>query len=266
MVVSAARMTPERVEEELFGVEEGGELARPGLLEQAHGGTLFLDEIADMPIATQARILRVLTDQSFVRVGGQRVVKVDVRVVSATARDLTAEIAEGRFREDLYYRLNVVPVPIPPLTDRREDIPALVEHFVAHYAAERRVPTPEIVSDDAMGALQSYEWPGNVRQLRNVVERTIIMAPGDRVGRIELDLLPPKCSASRRRWAAAVGTTAIMGSPLREARETFEREYLRVQIRRFSGNISRTASFIGMERSALHRKLKLLGITETRDE
>jgi two-component system nitrogen regulation response regulator NtrX len=263
VIVSAARMTPERVEEELFGVEEGGQLVRSGLLEQAHGGTLFLDEIADMPIATQARILRVLTDQSFTRVGGQRVVKVDVRVVSATARDLTHEIAEGRFREDLYYRLNVVPVLIPGLAERREDIPALVVHFMAHYASERRVPTPEI-APDAMVALQSYEWPGNVRQLRNVVERTIIMAPGDRIGRIDLDLLPAEVLGDPGEMGG--GANAIMGSPLREARETFEREYLRIQIRRFSGNISRTASFIGMERSALHRKLKLLGITETRDE
>jgi two-component system nitrogen regulation response regulator NtrX len=264
IVVSAARMTPERVDEELFGVEEAGDLVRPGLFEQAHGGTLFLDEIADMPITTQARILRALTDQSFTRVGGTRVVKVDVRVVSATARDLVFEIAEGRFREDLYYRLNVVPVTIPPLSDRREDIPALVQHFIAHYASERRVPTPEI-APDAMVALQSYDWPGNVRQLRNVVERTIILAPGDRIGRIDLDLLPAEVLGDQGDMGAA-GGTAIMGSPLREARETFEREYLRVQIRRFSGNISRTASFIGMERSALHRKLKLLGITETRDE
>ncbi|MDQ0837227.1 nitrogen assimilation response regulator NtrX [Sphingomonas faeni] len=264
IIVSAARMTPERVDEELFGVEEAGDLVRPGLFEQAHGGTLFLDEIADMPIATQARILRALTDQSFTRVGGTRVVKVDVRVVSATARDLVFEIAEGRFREDLYYRLNVVPVTIPPLSDRREDIPALVQHFIAHYASERRVPTPEI-APDAMVALQSYDWPGNVRQLRNVVERTIILAPGDRIGRIDIDLLPAEVLGDQGDMGAA-GGTAIMGSPLREARETFEREYLRVQIRRFSGNISRTASFIGMERSALHRKLKLLGITETRDE
>jgi len=265
IIVSAARMTPERVDEELFGVEESGDLVRPGMLEQAHGGTLFLDEIADMPIATQARILRVLTDQSFSRVGGQRIVKVDVRVVSATARDLMHEIAEGRFREDLYYRLNVVPVAIPPLTERREDIPSLVEHFVAHYANDRRVPTPEI-APDAMVALQSYEWPGNVRQLRNVVERTVILAPGDRIGRIDLDLLPPEVLGKPGEMGAGAGTNAIMGSPLKEARETFEREYLRIQIRRFSGNISRTASFIGMERSALHRKLKLLGITETRED
>jgi two-component system nitrogen regulation response regulator NtrX len=262
IIVSAARMTPERVEEELFGIEDHGDLVRPGLLEQAHGGTLFLDEIADMPMATQGRILRVLTDQSFTRVGGQRTVKVDVRVVSATARDLTEEITDGRFREDLYYRLNVVPVVIPPLSDRREDIPALVEHFVAHYASDRRVPTPEIAGD-AMVALQSYEWPGNVRQLRNVVERTVIMAPGDRIGRIDVDLLPAEVLGG---GGDNAGASAMMGAPLREARETFEREYLRVQIRRFSGNISRTATFIGMERSALHRKLKLLGITETREE
>lgn len=265
VIVSAARMTPERVEEELFGVEDNGDLVRPGLLEQAHGGTLFLDEIADMPVATQARILRVLTDQSFSRVGGTRTVRVDVRVVSATSRDLMSEIAEGRFREDLYYRLNVVPVNIPPLPERREDIPVLVEHFVAHYASERRVPTPEI-SPDAMVALQSYEWPGNVRQLRNVVERTVILAPGDRIGRIDLDLLPPEVLGARNETGGGVGASAIMGAPLKEARESFEREYLRVQIRRFSGNISRTASFIGMERSALHRKLKLLGIAESRDD
>ncbi|WP_425229670.1 sigma-54-dependent transcriptional regulator [Sphingomonas sp.] len=262
IVVSAARMTPERVEEELFGVEEGGDLVRPGLLEQAHGGTLFLDEIADMPVATQARILRVLTDQSFTRVGGTRIVKVDVRVVSATARDLTHEIAEGRFREDLYYRLNVVPVSLPALAERREDIPPLVQYFTAHYASDRRVPTPEVAAD-AMVALQSYDWPGNVRQLRNVIERTIILAPGDRIGRIDLDLLPAEVLGE---GGSGGGAGAMMGAPLREARESFEREYLRVQIRRFSGNISRTASFIGMERSALHRKLKLLGIAETRDD
>ncbi len=264
VIVSAARMTPERVEEELFGVEDG-DLVHPGLLEQAHGGTLFLDEIADMPMATQGRILRVLTEQKFNRVGGQRQVKVDVRVVSATARDLMTEIAEGRFREDLFYRLNVVPVAIPPLTERREDIPPLVDHFVAHYATERRVPTPE-VAPDAMVALQSYEWPGNVRQLRNVVEATVILAPGDRIGRIDIDLLPTEVLGRRGGESEGNGAATMMGAPLKEARETFEREYLRIQIRRFSGNISRTAHFIGMERSALHRKLKLLGIHEGREE
>ena len=264
VVVSAARMTPERVEEELFGIEDG-ELQHPGLLESAHGGTLFLDEIADMPLTTQARILRVLTDQSFTRVGGTRIVKVDVRVVSATARDLAAEITAGRFREDLYYRLNVVPVIIPPLAARRDDVPPLAERFVARYAAERRVPTPAI-SDEAMAALQSFDWPGNVRQLRNVIERTIILASGDRIGRIDADMLPPELVSGQAQVLPGTAQRSIMGTPLREARETFEREYLRVQIRRFSGNISRTASFIGMERSALHRKLKTLGLADARDE
>src|SRR5919112_2835201 len=181
IVVTAARMTPERVEEELFGVEEGGELVRPGLLEQAHAGTLYIDEVADMPASTQAKILRVLTDQSFTRVGGQRVVKVDMRVVSSTARNLAEEIAGGRFREDLFYRLNVVPVHLPALAERREDIPELVGRFAARYAAEQRLPTPNF-SSDAVAALQAYDWPGNVRQLRNVIERTIILAPGARVG------------------------------------------------------------------------------------
>jgi two-component system nitrogen regulation response regulator NtrX len=265
IVVTAARMTPERVEEELFGSEEGGELARPGLLEQAHGGTLFLDEIADMPLSTQGKILRVLTDQSFVRVGGQRTVKVDMRVVSSTARILPDEIARGRFREDLYYRLNVVPVHLPALADRREDIPAIVDHFAARYASDQRVPTPR-VSDDAMAALQAYDWPGNVRQLRNVIERTVIMAPGERIGCIEIDMLPPEILNDQAQLTPNEAVKAIMGTPLREARETFEREYLRVQIRRFSGNISRTANFIGMERSALHRKLKALGLADTRGE
>ena len=265
IVVSAARMTPERVEEELFGVEEGGELVRPGLLEQAHGGTLFLDEIADMPLSTQGKILRVLTDQSFTRVGGQRVVKVDMRVVSSTARNLPDEIAGARFREDLYYRLNVVPVHLPALADRREDIPEIVAHFSARYAADQRVPTPA-VSGDAMAALQAYDWPGNVRQLRNVIERTIILAPGERIGCIEVDMLPPEILSDQTQLTPNEAVKAIMGTPLREARETFEREYLRVQIRRFSGNISRTANFIGMERSALHRKLKALGLGDTRGE
>ena len=264
IVLSAAMMSPERVEEELFGSELNG-VARPGLLEQAHGGTLFLDEIADMPITTQGKILRVLTDQSYTRIGGQRPVKVDVRVLSATSRNLADEIAAGRFREDLYYRLNVVPVRIPPLRERREDIPELVAHFLARFAAERRIQTPEL-SKDAMAALQAHDWPGNVRQLRNIIERTLILTPGDRVGCIEVDLLPAEIVDSQGSTALGGPSMAIMGSPLREARESFEREYLKIQIRRFSGNISRTASFIGMERSALHRKLKALGLGDKRDE
>ncbi|HEU4956048.1 MAG TPA: sigma-54 dependent transcriptional regulator [Sphingomicrobium sp.] len=264
IVLSAAMMSPERVEEELFGSEQNG-VSRPGLLEQAHGGTLFLDEIADMPQTTQAKILRVLTDQSYTRVGGQRPVKVDVRVLSATSRNLAEEIAAGRFREDLYYRLNVVPVRIPPLRERREDIPELVNHFLARFASDRRISTPEL-SKEAMAALQAHDWPGNVRQLRNIIERTLILTPGDRVGCIEVDLLPPEILDSQGSVGVGGPSLAIMGSPLREARESFEREYLKIQIRRFSGNISRTASFIGMERSALHRKLKALGLGDKRDE
>ena len=264
IVVSAAMMSPDRVEEELFGSELDG-VSRPGLLEQAHGGTLFLDEIADMPLTTQGKILRVLTDQSYNRIGGQRPVKVDVRVLSATSRNLADEIAVGRFREDLYYRLNVVPVRIPPLRERREDIPELVAHFLARFAAERRIRTPEL-SKDAMAALQAHEWPGNVRQLRNIIERTLILTPGDRVGCIEVDLLPTEIVDNQGSSGLGGASMAIMGSPLREARESFEREYLKIQIRRFSGNISRTATFIGMERSALHRKLKALGLGDKRDE
>ncbi len=263
VIVTSARMDPQRVEEELFGVEGPDGLVRPGMLEQAHGGTLFLDEIADMPLTTQGKVLRVLTDQSFTRIGGQRQVKVDVRVISSTARDLKAEIEGRTFREDLYYRLNVVPLALPSLAERRDDIPMLVEHYLARFAAERRIPPP-VVAGSAMAALQAFEWPGNVRQLRNVIERTIIMAPTDRAQTIELDMLPPEATGADNGKGGIA--SAIMGAPLREARESFEREYLRVQIKRFSGNISRTAAFIGMERSALHRKLKLLGISDDREE
>ncbi len=261
VVVSAARMTPDRVEEALFGKEEGGHLVNSGLFEQAHGGTLFLDDVADMPLPTQAKILRVLTEQIFQRVGGSRWVRVDVRVISATSRDLVAEIAARRFREDLYYRLNVVPVRLPSLSERREDVGELVQYFLTRYAAERRVTTP-VISDDAMAALQTYDWPGNVRQLRNVVERTLILAPVERVDKIDIDMLPPEVTAEPARLVPSQAVRSIMGTPLRKAREAFEREYLRAQIRRFSGNISKTAVFIGMERSALHRKLKALGLAD----
>jgi two-component system nitrogen regulation response regulator NtrX len=261
VIVTAARMEPERAEEEMFGIESDDGVVRPGLLEQAHGGTLFLDEIADMPMTTQGKILRVLTDQSFTRIGGQRQVKVDIRVISATARNLKEEIEARRFREDLYYRLNVVPLGIPPLAERRDDIPALVDHYLARFASERGLAPPRMAAN-AMAALQAGEWPGNVRQLRNVVERTIILAPAQFEGAIELDMLPAEASGG----SEDVGlSNAIMGAPLREARENFEREYLKIQIKRFSGNISRTAAFIGMERSALHRKLKSLGLGDTRD-
>ena len=263
VIVNSARITPERFEQELFGEESNGKLVRPGLLELADGGTLYLDEIADMPLSTQARILRVLTEQSFVRVGGTRQIGVDVRVVSSTARDLQKEMDEKRFREDLFYRLNVVPVKVPSLSERRDDIPALTGHFFTRHAAEQGIPSPDI-SEEAMAALQAYDWPGNVRQLRNVVERTIILTPREEIGMIEAAMLPSEVTGGR--LGGGGGIAALMGAPLREARETFEREYLSIQIRRFSGNISKTASFIGMERSALHRKLKLLGMGDRKKE
>ncbi|MEO9462998.1 MAG: sigma-54 dependent transcriptional regulator [Marinomonas sp.] len=263
VIVNSARITPERFEQELFGEEADGKLIRPGLLELADGGTLYLDEVADMPLSTQARILRVLTEQSFVRAGGTRQIGVDVRVVSSTSRDLSVEMEEKRFREDLFYRLNVVPVAIPSLAERRDDIPALTEHFFTRYSSDQGIKPPTL-SDEAMAALQAYDWPGNVRQLRNVVERTIIMTPREQLEEVEPDMLPSEITGGKLSSAGS-GLTAMMGVPLREARESFEREYLSIQIRRFSGNISKTATFIGMERSALHRKLKLLGMTERRE-
>ncbi len=263
VTVNSARITSDRFEHELFGEESEGKLVRAGLLEKADGGTLYLDEVADMPLATQARILRVLTEQSFVRVGGSRQIGVDVRVVSSSSRDLQTEIEEKRFREDLFYRLNVVPVAIPSLAERRDDVPALAEHFFTRYASEQGIRAPEI-TQEAMAALQAYEWPGNVRQLRNVVERTVILSPRDRIEEVQPDMLPAEVTSGK--IGGGSGMTTMMGVPLREARENFEREYLGIQIRRFSGNISKTASFIGMERSALHRKLKLLGMTERKNE
>ena len=263
VIVNSARITPERFEQELFGEEADGRQVRPGLLELADGGTLYLDEVADMPLSTQARILRVLTEQSFVRVGGTRQIGVDVRVVSSSSRDLAVEMEEKRFREDLFYRLNVVPVTIPSLAERRDDIPSLAEHFFTRYSTEQGITPPDI-TDEAMAALQAHDWPGNVRELRNVVERTIIMAPRDRLEKVEPDMLPGEITGESSVDSGG-GLSSMMASPLREARESFEREYLSIQIRRFSGNISKTASFIGMERSALHRKLKLLGMNERRD-
>ncbi len=263
VIVNSARITPERFEQELFGEEADGKLVRPGLLELADGGTLYLDEVADMPLSTQARILRVLTEQSFVRVGGSRQIGVDVRVVSSTSRDLEYEMEQKNFREDLFYRLNVVPITIPSLAERRDDIPALAEHFFTRYAAEQGIVAPDL-TEESMAALQAYDWPGNVRQLRNVVERTVILTPRERLDAVEPDMLPSEVVGGK--LGGATGVSALMGIPLREARESFEREYLTIQIRRFSGNISKTASFIGMERSALHRKLKLLGMGERNAE
>ena len=259
VVVNAASMAPERMEIELFGTELA-EGRRTGTFEHAHGGTLFIDEVADMPLETQGKILRVLQEQSFERVGGNSRVSVDVRVVTATNRDLAAEITGGRFRQDLYHRLAVVPIQVPALRDRREDIPLLARYFLARTAENSGLPVREI-SEDAIAALQSYDWPGNVRELRNLMERLLIMAPGNSEQPIAATMLPAKIGAQTLSAVRHNGSEALMSMPLREAREVFEREYLVAQINRFGGNISRTAGFVGMERSALHRKLKALGVT-----
>lgn len=259
VVVNAANMAPERLEVELFGTvnAEGGR--KTGMFEQAHGGTLFIDEVSDMPLLTQGKILRVLVEQTFERVGGDTRVTVDVRVVSATSRDLRAGIEEGLFREDLYHRLNVVPIKVPPLANRPEDIPLLAAHFMSRLA-ESTGMTPKEIERDVMAAMQSHSWPGNVRQLRNIVERLLILGSGI-AGTRQIDLLPAELTSPPGSDVRPASDGSMMGLSLRDARDNFERAYLIAQIQRFDGNISRTASFIGMERSALHRKLKTLNVT-----
>jgi two-component system nitrogen regulation response regulator NtrX len=260
--ISAAGMTPERMDVELFGQEgDDGRTAKVGVFERAHAGTLYLDEVADMPRETQGRILRVLVDQSFRRVGGDSDVHVDVRVVSSTSRDLREEIAAGRFREDLFHRLNVVPVNVPGLAERREDIPELVEYFIERISDATGMPRRKL-ADDALATLQVRQWPGNLRQLRNNVERMLILASGAPSDPITANMLPAEAMVTDQ--ATSLGAERMIALPLREAREVFEREYLNAQMLRFSGNISRTAAFIGMERSALHRKLKSLGLSGAR--
>jgi two-component system nitrogen regulation response regulator NtrX len=259
VALNAAAITPDRMEHELFGTETvNGSGGKVGALEQAHGGTFYLDEIADMPRETQNKILRVLVDQTFERVGGSNSVTVDVRILSSTARDLELEINEGRFREDLFHRLSVVPLRVPSLAERREDIPELVAHFVDQVSVSAGLPARRI-GDDAMAVLQAHDWPGNLRQLRNNVERLMILARGDPDATISAEMLPPEIGEILPATPAQ-GAAQIMSLSLREAREVFEREYLQAQINRFGGNISRTAEFVGMERSALHRKLKSLGV------
>jgi two-component system nitrogen regulation response regulator NtrX len=265
VTLSAAAMAPERMEEELFGVEDGsGATRRVGALEEAHGGTLYIDELADMPLETQGKVLRVLVDQTFQRVSGAKKVKVDIRVVSSTSRDLPSLISMGRFREDLYHRLGVVPIHVPPLAERRDDIPDLIAHFARSYSAASGQPVRRF-ADDAVAVLQTRDWAGNVRELRNNVERILILAGGDPNGEITAAMLPSDAGGVGS-VAASIGIEHLLVHPLREAREVFERDYITAQLGRFGGNISRTAQFIGMERSALHRKIKLLGLTSRHEE
>ncbi|MBU2166943.1 MAG: sigma-54 dependent transcriptional regulator [Alphaproteobacteria bacterium] len=262
VAIAAAGMTPERLDLELFG-EEGvdGRPSKIGVFERAHNGTLYLDEVADMPRESQSRILRVLVEQRFRRVGGEQDVQVDVRVITSSSRDLKQEIDEGRFREDLFHRLAVVPIRVPPLSERREDIAEMVEHFTESICISQGLPRRRI-GDDAVAVMQVNPWPGNVRQLRNNIERLLILATGDPSEPITADMLPQDGPSDNA--TLSMGNERIIALPLREAREVFEREYLAAQIMRFGGNISRTAGFIGMERSALHRKLKSLGVSPAR--
>ena len=260
VVINAATITPETMEAELFGVEGGeGRVRRVGALEEAHGGSLYIDEVADMPRETQNRILRVLVDQNFQRVGGTARVHVDVRIISSSSRDLAEEIAAGRFREDLFHRLSVVPIRVPSLSERREDVPELIAFFMEQISGATGLPRRRI-AEDAMAVLQSHDWPGNVRQLRNNVERLMILTHTDPDQDVTSEMLPTEIGALVPTTPNGSGGEKLMSLALREAREIFEREYLIAQIARFSGTISRTAKFIGMERSALHRKLKSLGI------
>jgi two-component system nitrogen regulation response regulator NtrX len=265
VVVNSAMMRPESLEVELFGTEQGHPDAasprRIGTFERAHGGTLFFDEVADMPLETQGKMVRVVQEQSFERVGGGGRVEVDVRVISASNRDLAEEIRAKRFREDLFYRLNVVPIVVPALRERREDIPELARHFMQR-TAEASGLSPRAIAEDAMAVLQSCDWPGNVRQLRNVIEWLLIMSPGGPKDSVTAAMLPPELGAAASLMNANQWTGEVMALPLRDAREVFEREYLAAQLGRFGGNISRTAQFVGMERSALHRKLKGLKVTD----
>lgn len=256
VTVSCAAIEPDQMEPVLFGQDGGAGGVMPGLLEQANGGILYLDEVADMPTGTQSKILRVLVDQTFTRVGGSERVKVDLRVISSTTRDLRAEIIAGTFRQELYDRLNVVPIAVPPLAERRDDIPVLAVHFLDLLHRSQGLPRRDL-TDEAHAQLQAMHWPGNIRQLRNVIERALILGEG--AGAIEArDLMTDGGADDGEGRVVLAGGLATL--PLREARELFEREYLLTQIQRFGGNISRTASFVGMERSALHRKLKSLGV------
>ncbi|MBM3632875.1 MAG: sigma-54-dependent Fis family transcriptional regulator [Alphaproteobacteria bacterium] len=266
VVLNCATLHPDRLEAELFGTEIVGldptVPRKIGLLEQAHNGTLYLDEVTDLPLPTQSKLIRVLQDQFFTRLGDNQKVEVDVRITASSSANIPQMIQDGHFREDLFYRLNVVPIDVPALQDRLTDIPELFQHFMNQAALAHGRPQKRL-SPDAMVVLQSYSWPGNVRQLKNVVEWILIMAGNDSREEVRADMLPPEVRSDAS-LSASTQTPNIVVLPLREAREMFEREYLLAQVNRFGGNISKTARFVGMERSALHRKLRALGVHEGR--
>ncbi|HET9397142.1 MAG TPA: sigma-54 dependent transcriptional regulator [Nitrospiraceae bacterium] len=269
VAVNCAAIPETLIESELFGHEKGSfsgaTSMKRGQFEQADGGTLFLDEIGDMSLSTQAKVLRALQEQQFNRVGGTKLLKVDVRVLAASNKDLMKEIEKGTFREDLYYRLNVVPIVVPPLRERREDIPLLIRHFMKLHAEEQGLRTKE-VTPDAMAVFQQYEWPGNIRELRNLIERLMIMVPGNVIDGAQATMtLQVKAPAA---VAAATPVAQTAASPLftqpfdslRDARNAFEKEYIARKLREHHWNISRTAEDLKIERSHLHRKIKLLDV------
>jgi two-component system, NtrC family, nitrogen regulation response regulator NtrX len=265
VAVNCAAIPETLIESELFGHEKGSFTGatsmKRGQFEQADGGTLFLDEIGDMSLSTQAKVLRALQEQQFTRVGGTKLMKVDVRVLAASNKDLEKEISKGQFREDLYYRLNVVPIVVPPLRERREDIPALVQHFMKTHVEEQGLRMKD-VSPEAMAVFQQYEWPGNIRELRNLIERLMIMVPGFMIDASQATL------SLQGRTAAVVPAGNHVANPLltksydslRDARNAFEKEYISRKLREHHWNISRTAEDLKIERSHLHRKIKLLDV------
>ncbi len=271
IVFSAAGMSEEKAHLELFGEESRDVFSQPrkvGVLELAHMGTLFIDEVADLPLNVQSKILNFLQNQSFARNGGKNMVKLDVRIISSTGKNLKHEIEISRFREDLLYRLNVIQIEIPPLTERKEDIQTLVEFFINYFHEYSGFPLQKL-SSDAILALQNYSWPGNIRQLRNVIEWLLIMKNQDGDKLISANMLPPeildKETAEIKTPESTTNNIDMIELPLREAREMFEKQYLSAQLVRFDHNITKMSNAIGMERSALHRKLKMLEITTHED-
>jgi len=270
VIFNSSCLSLEDIDENLFGTaDNSGDINSParkvGLLEIANGGTLFIDEVTDLPKEVQAKIVRFLQNGEFERIGSDKKIKADIRVISASNKNLSAAIAAGEFREDLYYRLNVVSLKAPSLKERKEDIPLLSDYFLSQAAAVNKLPKRNL-SSDSLAALQAYDWPGNVRQLKNIIEWLLIMSPSDNSDDIPSEMLPREIFSSTPASITPEVNTDIMSLKLRQAREVFERQYLMAQIERFGGNISRTASFVGMERSALHRKLKSLKVASEEAE